>query len=367
MVEAIMSERALKAGLLMEGALAGDRTDKAKFFEALTTGDITPALLQAPLTARVVSEYEGIEPTWTGVAARHVVDDFELESVYRIAFNDDSQVLENNVGKTRVPGTLPRVGELDEYQTFGFSSSNEGFRAYKSGIKFQLSWESVISGRRLNLIERATSNMARMARATEASEVYGQFVTASGLNTANLSASGDITNILTGNPVLSLDSLKAALALVQTHKVAGKRWPISGRFNLVVSPSLEMKAREILSITEITTQTGSGNGAVVAKSGNPVAGKFNLIVGDPILSINASADKYWFILPEDLGQVEGYRPELWFVRGQETPKFFVKSTTVQDPSEGDFDHDAWETKLRATASGVNTGMLGVAASNGSGS
>ena len=367
MTEFRISEKAEKAGLLMEGALAGDRMDKAKFFEGLTSGEITPALLQAPLTARVIAEYEGLEEQWAGLAERHIVDDFELESVYRFAFDDEDQILEKNVGKTRVAGTLPRVAEMDEYQSFGFSSSNEGFRAYKSGIKFGLSWESIINGRRLNLIERATSKMARMARETEVAEVVGQYVTSSGLNTANLASSGDITNIVSGNPVLSLASLQTAMALAATHKVNGSLYPVGQTFTLVVSPTLAPIARNILSITEVTTQTGSGTGQVITKTGNPVLGLITeLKVMNSLLTINSGAGAYWFLVP-NLSNTEGYRPELWFVRGEEAPKFFVKATTMQDPKDGDFDHDAWETKLRATASGVNTGMLGVVASTGAGS
>jgi len=356
-----MTEAAAEAGKLMEGALSGDSVDKAKFLEALTTGDITPGLLAAPLTARVITEYEGLEDTTEGVVVRNTVDDFNLQEVYRLSFSDDSQVLEKNNGKARVAGTLPRVAELGEYQTFGFSSTNESYRAFKSGIKFEISWESVINGRRLNLIERATSQMARMARATEAAGAYEQYVSASALS-SNLATSGDVTNVLTGNPALTADSLESALALAATHKVNGERVALSGAYTLLVPPTLEMTARKILSTTEVRTTSGSKTYI----SGNPLQGKFNLKVSDTLLRINSSADNYWFIIP-DLSQTDGFRPELWFVRGEETPKVFVKSTTAQDPSEGDFDHDAWATKIRHTATGVNTGMLGVVASNGSGS
>lgn len=357
MSEFRISEKAEKAGLLMEGALSGDRIDKAKFFEGLTSGEITPALLQAPLTARVLAAYEGMEESWEGLAARHTVDDFELESVYRFAFDDETQILEKNAGKARVAGTLPRVAEMDEYQSFGFSSSNEGFRAYKSGIKFGLSWESVINGRRLNLIERATDKMARMARDTEVAEVVGQYVTSTGLNTTNLLTA----NLLPSNTALTLASLQTALAQAAASTVNGNLASVGSTFTLVVPPALSATARNLLSITEVSTTVGS----VTTKSGNPIAGLITLKVMDSIMTINSGAGAYWFLVP-NLAITEGYRPELWFVRGEETPKFFVKSTTVQDPSEGDFDHDAWETKLRATASGVNTGMLGVIASNGSG-
>lgn len=357
-----MTAKAYEAGLLMEGALSGDKADKAKFFEQLSTGDISPALLQAPLTARLVSEYEGIEDTTEGAAVRQTVDDFSLQELYRIAFDDDSQVLEVNEGKARIPGDLPRIGELGEYQSFGFSSTNEAHRAYKSGIKFGLSWEAIINGRRLSLLERATRQMARMARNTEASEVFGQYVTPSGLNTANLASGGDTPNLITGNPVLSLAGIEAGLSLAATHKVNGHRKPVSGSYTLLVPPTLEVTARRLLAITEVTTTDGS----VVTKTGNPLAGKISLKVSDTLLRINNTADKFWFLIP-DLAQTDGYRPELWTVRGNETPKFFVKSTTNADPLEGDFDHDAYETKLRATATGVNTGMLGVTASTGAGS
>ena len=104
---------------------------------------------------------------------------------------------------------------------------------------------------------------------------------------------------------------------------------------------------------------------VNAKTGNPVAGKFDLQVSTTLSRINSGSANYWFLLP-DLSQTEGYRPEVWTVRGNEAPKVFVKSTTNADPTEGDFDHDAYETKLRSTDTGVNTGMLGVIDSRGDG-
>jgi hypothetical protein len=240
-----MSEKAYTAGALMEGALSGDRRDKAQFFEQLTSGEITPALLQAPLTARLVDAYGGIEDEVGAAAAAVTVDDFTLQSVYRLAFDDDSQVLEVNEGKARVKGDLPRIGELGEYQTFGFSSTNVGYRAYKNGIKFGLSWEAIINGRSLTLIERAVRQMARMARNTRNSEVFGQYVTSSGLNTANLATGGAIPNTLTGNPALSLASLQVGLAQAATHKINNQLYPISGAYTLLVSPGLEQTAKNI--------------------------------------------------------------------------------------------------------------------------
>lgn len=357
-MEFYISEKAEKAGLIMEGALAGDKVDKAKFFEALSSGEISPSLLQAPLTARVIDKYTGIEPNYEGLAVRETVDDFTLQEVYRFGFDDEDQILDKNEGKTRIEGTLPRVGEFGEYQSFGFSFSNESYRAYKSGIKFALSWESVINGRSLRLIEKATTKMAEMARMLESTEVYGQYLTPSGLNTANLSGA----NLLAANPALSFDSLELALAQAQTFTIDGHRRPVGGGFTLVVSPSLENVARKIIATQEIRTTVGG----TTTISGNPLSGRLSLKVADEILRINSAADDFWFLVP-DLNGTDGYRPELWFVRGNEAPKFFVKSTTVQAPDEGDFDHDAWETKLRHTATGVNTGMLGVVASTGAGS
>jgi len=361
-----MSEKAYAAGALMEGAFAGDRRDKAKFFEQLTSGEIPVSLLQAPLTARLITAWGGIEDEVGAAAASVTVDDFTLQSVYRLAFDDDSQVLEVNEGKARVKGDLPRIGELGEYQTFGFSSSNVGYRAYKNGIKFGLSWEAIINGRSLSLIERAVNQMARMARNTRNSEVFGQYVTSSSLNTANLLTGGATPNVIPLNPALSLTSLQQGLALAATHKVNNQLYPISGKYTLLVPPALEQTARNILSITEITTQNGTGSGSTLTKAGNPVAGKLDLQVSTTLSRINSGSGAYWFLIP-DLNQTEGYRPEIWTVRGNEAPKVFVKSTTNADPTEGDFDHDAYETKLRSTDSGVNTGMLGVIASNGSGS
>jgi len=360
------NKRQVEMGLLLEGTLAGDRKDKDAFFEALTTSDL-PTLLEPAINRKVRETYEGIPSTWDKIANKELVDDFRLQEVVRTVFNDGT-ILPTNVGKSFYSGGLPKIGELGEYPTISLSASGISYKIGKSGVKAALSWEAIINGRSISILERFYTEFARRAAKQNGFEVYGQFVSGSGFTPWITGAANDATlNANAGyatpvNAPLSIAALKAALAQAYTHVQDGQRLASPPVFELVVPPSLELSAREILSITEVSTTSGG----VTTKTANPVDGKFDLVVGDEITQINSGAGAYWWIQPKP-GTYEDGNVSLAFLRGHETPEVFVKSTTVSSPLDGDFDHDDVQTKVRHTATGVAKNLYGVVASTGAGS
>jgi hypothetical protein len=348
----------VRMGLLLEGTLNGDRADKNAFFEALTTSDL-PTLLEPAINRKVRETYEGIPSTWDKVANKELVDDFRLQEVVRTVFGDGT-ILPTNVGKSFYAGGLPKIGELGEYPMLSLSASGISYKIGKSGVKAALSWEAIINGRSISILERFYTEFAKRAAKQNGFEVYGQFVNGSGFTSWITGASNDAT--LSGNPALSIAALKLALAQAYTHTMDSQRIPSTPQFELVVAPALELAAREILSITEVTTTSGS----VTTKTANPIEGKFELVVADEVTQINSGAGAYWWIQPKP-GTYEDGNVSLAFLRGHETPEVFVKSTTLQNPMDGDFDHDDIQTKVRHTATGVAKNLYGVVASTGAGS
>lgn len=359
-----MNKRQYELACLMEGALEGDKRDTDKFFEAMTTSD-HPALLVPAINKRVQDEAAAIPSRWREVASTQLVDDFRLQEIVRPRMTDGN-ILPKNVGKTFVEGGLPKIGELGEYPTISMDATGYQFRIAKSGVKAALSWEEVINGRSIGILDRFITNFATRAARQEGFEAFLQFVTGTGLNTTNLTDGTNGTNdaLLAGNPALSRAGLKAALAQAATHRLDGFRISMPAKFNLVVSPTNEVEAREILSAIEIRETSTSGSVETISR--NDLASKFDLVVADEIVQINDSADDFWFIVPKP-GAIADANASVAFLRGYEAPQVFVKDTTVQNPMDGDFDHDAIETKVRHTASGVWSGAYGVVASTGAGS
>lgn len=358
MIENFNSKRQVELGLMLEGAFAGDRTDTKNLFEAMTTSD-EPTLLQPAINRRVREVYDSYEPTWSAVAGRETVDDFRLQEIVRPQMTDGT-ILESNSGKAFVAGGLPKISELGEYPTIGMTATNLTYKIGKSGVKASLSWEEIINGRSIGILEKFIQDFARRSRKQEDFEAYTQFLTASGFSANVTGASNDST--LAGNPALSMTALKAAYAQAVTHVRDGQRVPLGGQFQLVVPRALEITAREILAVTEIRDTSVTN---IETISGNPISGLFNLVVADAVTAINSGADAYWWIQPAP-NAVEDANASVAFLRGHEAPEVFVKSTTLQNPEDGDFDHDAYETKVRHTATGVFKEAIGIVASTGAG-
>ena len=371
-----MNKAQYDAGMLLEGALDGDRKDTVKFFEAFTISDM-PVLLVPAINKRVLAVYDGIPSEWQKIAGTESVDDFRLQQIVRPYFVDNG-ILPKTDGETYVQGTLPRVNELGEYQTLTLAATESFFRIFKSGIKASFSWEELVNGRSVSILEKFWNEFAVRARNTEAAEAFKQFIGSAGLNTTNLTdgSSTGTNNLLAAsspystatNAPLSADALKAALAQAAQHKLGGKRIGMPAKFNLVVPSTLETRAKEILAVQQVRFSKGTitSGGVTETISTNILTDKFNLVVDDTIIKINPNADAYWFIVPEpnaipDMGAYVG------FLRGAEAPRVFVKTTTMQNPEDGDFDHDAYETKTRTTATGFWKGGVGVVASTGAGS
>lgn len=355
----IRNESQYKAAMLLEGALTGDRADTNAFFEALSTSDL-PSQLEPAINKKVLDAYRGALGDWTKIARREIADDFRLQEIARMRFTDD-KIAETNAGKAFVSGGLPKVGELDEYPLVGLGATGFNYRIGKSGVKAALSWETIINTRSLSLLEKFWLDFGQRAAKQEVYEAVSQFVDASGF-TANITGNqGTNPSLLTGNPALTLDAIQDAIEKTATHTIDGQTAALGGSYILAVPQSLAPRAAEILSIREVR-RVVSGDTFI---QGNPLSGVVEIAVLPEITQINAGAGAFWWVQPRPEA-LPVANAQVAFLRGHEAPEVFIKSTTVQNPELGDFDHDAYETKVRHTATGAFTERVGIVASNGSG-
>lgn len=363
-----ITPRQIEAAKLLEGAIRGDRNDKLKLQEGISTSDL-PVQLAPTINKIMLANYAEQPKIWSSFAQRLVVDDFRPQQYMNLAYEDDGM---DNEGDTFRAGSLPTVGEYDEYPTAGwFSFSEAEFQVKKAGSRIRFSWESIINDGNISLLERLPLELARKAAGKEDEEVTKQLVTSTGLNTANFNVGNQ--NILTGNPVLSLESLEAAITAANVQTYNGRSITPLSRFVLVVPQSLELTAKKILAIQQVRTEVTSGSTVTSTVSGNPIAASIQIVVNPWIKKIynNAAADKFWFLLPVPSDTLNP-GVVLGFLRGYETPELRVKANGglylgggAVPAREGSFDNDDFEMRIRHIATGGFLLPTGTIASDGS--
>ena len=363
-----ITSRHVEAAKLFEGALRGDRMDKLKLQEGIATSDL-PELLVPTLNKILLEEYEYQPRIWNEFSTRLVMDDFRPVRFQSLQYTDGG---EDNQGDTFRDGSLPTVGEYDEYPTAGFfDASEQTLSVKKSGQRIRFSWETIVNDGQIGLLERLPIEMAQKAAGKEDEEVTKQLITPSGVNSTNFNATNQ--NVISGNPELTLDSLEAAIDAVNRQTYNGKFITPITQFALVVPRGLELQARKILAIQEVRSEETLNSVTQTTISGNPIASSINVVVNDWLTRINPSAGNFWYLIPVPSQQLNP-GVSLGFLRGYETPELRIKAMGGlylgggEVPSrEGSFDNDDWEMRIRHIATGGFLVPAGTIMSTGAGS
>jgi len=363
-----ITTRQVEAAKLLEGALRGDRTDKLKLQEGIATSDLPVQL--APTINKIMLENYAVQPkVWDRFATRLVVDDFRPVTFQSMRYEDEGK---NNQGDVFRDGSLPTVGEYDEYPTAGwFNVTEQTMAVKKAGQRIRFSWEAIINDGQIGLLERLPIELAQKAAGKEDEEVTKQLVAAGGLNTTNFKSANQ--NLLSGNAALTLESLEAAIEAANKQTFNGTLITPVTRFALVIPRSLEMTAKRILAIQQVRTETTVGDVVTSTVTGNPIGSQIEIVVNDWITKINSGAGAYWFLIPVP-GQSLNPAVALGFLRGHEAPELRVKSNSglylgggAVPAREGGFDNDDFEMRIRHIATGGFIVPAGTIASTGAGS
>lgn len=362
-----ITPRQVEAAKLLEGALRGDRMDKLKLQEGISTSDL-PVQLAPTINKIMLANYADQPKVWNTFAQRLVVDDFKAVNYQNLAYEDEGV---DNMGDKFREGSLPTVGEYDEYPTIGWFSLTEAeFKVKKAGSRVRFSWESIVNDGNIGLLERLPLELARKAAGKEDEEVTKQLVTSAGLNTANFKTANQ--NILTGNPELSLEALEAAITAANVQTYNGKSITPLSRFVLVVPQALELTAKKILAIQQVRQEVTVGDTVTSTVSGNPIASSIQIVVNPWIKKIynNSAADKFWFLLPVPSDTLNP-GIVLGFLRGYEAPELRIKADAglylgggAVPAREGGFDSDDFQMRIRHIATGGFLLPTGTIASTG---
>lgn len=335
--------------------------------ESHSTSDF-PAAMRSVIRPAFLGEYAQIESVYPQYTRRYDVTDLKPSAFYSLV-NPVLDNLPSEVGgyttKKDHPGGLPLVPELTEFPTISFSASESSFGVAKFGARVDFSFEMLLNDE-WGALEGLPRQLAQLARNQEDIVATEVLVNAAGFNSAFIDASK--SNILAGNPELSLDSIQAGIAAIKARTFRGNPVQIND-IALMVPPSLEMEARRLLAITSLVIDDPV-NGKY--NSVNPISG-VKLIVNPWLTYINKSANaaKTWFLVPFG---ANGVRPSMVFskLRGRGEPELRMSNATgvslgggAVSGREGSFTHDNIEFRVRHFVGAAGIAPETVAASNGS--
>lgn len=333
--------------------------------EAMTTSDF-PLLFGDILDRQILAEYQERESTWKEFTDTRTVRDFRPVE-YRFFPASENR--------------LERVHEQEEYPEAAVPDLDFiRYAVAKWGRRMGISWESLVNDD-IDYFAKLPERMARAARATEAREAIKLFVDETGPIAPFFSLAND--NLISGaGSALSIASLQTALGKFRDLKdEAGEPIVVEAAI-LVVPPSLEVVADNILNATEIIVNAADlGAGGAIA--GAPAAGPAGQVkignylrnkvrrVTDPYISLinEANGDTAWYVFASP----SSGRPatQMAFLRGHEEPRVYIKESNARrigggpaDPLEGDFDTDTIEYKIRHVLGGSRIEPKAAVASEG---
>lgn len=329
--------------------------------EAMTTGDF-PLLFADVIDREMLARYTVTTKSWPLWAKRGTVPDFRLVSRFSI---DGAQA-----------ALLP-VPQGDQYPEATITDSLYQYRVGKYGRRASFAWEAMINDD-LDGLKSIPDRFGDGAARAEEKFATGLIADANGPH-ATMFSVGNKNQIIVANgsalanPVLGIPGLQNAMVVLARQVDKDGEPIVIDAFTLVVPPSLEIPARNILNAEQlwITGDAGGGTAATQLHVNNWMRGRVQIAVDSylPIISTtNGTTSWYLFANPAN-GRAA---VEMGFLRGHENPETFMKAPDQQrisggaDPMDGDFDTDAIQYKVRHVFGGTRLDPKMAVASNGTG-
>lgn len=353
---------------------AFDGSKRAQYWckqEAFSTSDF-PVAFQKINNAVIASQLEAYVPVWPKVAKRLTAENLKPTREMRLNMNT-TNLLDNNAGYHRIPGTLPRIPEGTEYPGFGFTASEQEWGTAKNGGRIAFTWEAFLNDE-WGQIQSLPGEMVKLATNTEETEVFRQYYTlAGGFNPAFFLPAQN----LAGNPALTLQSLQAArVQAVLPPPTPPGDTPLMNtnqKWALLITGALEGTANAILNATQIRVTDANGDVFLTT----PILSGIEPVVV-PWLYLLSAAGNYaqttgWALVPWGGESIYGTTVYNSFLRGHETPELRIKNDQGQalgggslSPWDGDFDADSIQIRLRQFLKGGTMNNYGNVWSKGTG-
>lgn len=327
--------------------------------EAMTTSDF-PLLFGDILDRQLLGAYRSWEPVWQAFARRSTVRDFRPAKRFAL---DGAE------------GQLDLVPEDSPYPAGKVSPTSDQLTVKKYGRRLPFSWETFVNDD-LDALRDAPQRLGRGAQRTVQRFVTSLYVGTSGPNSSLYS--GAFGNVVSGNPVLSIEALQTAMTTLASQTDEDGEPIFFDSVTLVVPPALEVTALNIVNGLQIDINNAGGTTNQRIRAQNWMRNRVQVAV-DPYIPLIATSNgnTSWFLF----GNPTDGRPalEVGFLRGHEEPALFMKRPDAQriggtagpDGDIADFDTDSIQYKVRHVFGGARLTQTGgeksTVASNGSGS
>lgn len=334
--------------------IRGSKRAALDFSEAMTTSDFS-FLFGDIIDRQMLASYQQAPVQWERLARPGRVRDFRTVKRYKI---DGAEAV------------LSHVGEQSEYPGAALADGEYDYAVSKYGRRIPLSWETLINDD-LDAFADIPRRLGNAARRTEERFATALYSTSTGPHGTFFSA---------GNGNL-IDEILSISGLQEGMRVFGEQTDEDGApifvdaVTLVVPPALEVPAMNILNATEILAATGGGDGVSndQLRAANWMRNRVSLLVNPwlPIIDTTSGSTAWYLFASPSAG-----RPamEVGKLIGHEAPELFQKSPNATrvgggliDATDGDFDSDSVEWKVRHVLGGTLMDPKSAIASTGTGS
>lgn len=348
----IPRDKRLKFATFLNEAMSG-QLPAYRVLEAMTTSDF-PLLFGDTIQRQMLGRYTDAPVSWPAYAKRGTVPDFR--AVKRFAMDG-------------VDGALDKVAEAAEASQSALTETKYDYAVEVYERKVVFSLEAMVNDD-LGAFRDIPDRLAVAARRTEEKLAAGLFASSSGPDATFYSAGNK--NIVTSNPVLSIEGLETAYGVLGNMVDANGEPIVIDAAVLVVPPALKVTANNIIHGQQLWTQ-GSGGGTSNQHLVAP-----NWIQNDVTVAVNpylpiintTSGDKAWYLFAAP--GVSRPALEIGFLQGMNGPFIAQKApnSTIHAgalPFNVDFDTRAVEFKVIHVTGGVAMNPKASVASSGAGS
>lgn len=335
--------------------------------EALSTSDF-PVYFSDIAQRQVLGAYRAYAPTWQNFMRKTTVKDFR--TVKRIAFDGLDGRFDLVADKLTEGASVRENNDIDETE---YSIAVDLYAK-----AFAINWRALVNNDLASLID-APSRLALGARRTEEYIATSLYVGANGPH-ASLYTSG--VNQLTGNPVLSLTSLAAAMVLLsQQTQPNGEPIDVGPIVHLVVPMALSTTAMNLANALQFETNKAGGDITGLANSSGV---ETRLIVQNwisrgikvhiapyiPTIASSSNGNTSWFVFTDtadrsslEMATLEGMTEPIVLAEAGNTATLSGQLV----PEYGNFDTMERRWKVMFTAGGARRDGRGTVASSGAGS
>lgn len=324
------------------------------FRENLTTSDF-PYLTGDVLDRMLLARYREFPAAWRQFVSVRTVRDFR--TVRRIAADG-------------AEGQLSQQDESEELEYTSLSETSYTYAAKKYSKGVKISFEALMNDD-LGAFEDVPNRLGRGAARTLAKFVTDLYVGTTGPD-GTFFASGN-ANIVTSNPALSLAGLNTAWGILRNMKDSDSEPIMVESVILVVPPSLEVTARNIVNAVTVSQTTAGGASGLELQVQNWIGASLTVVVDPyiPIIASSSNGSTSWFLFASpsvgrpaiEVGQLAGFQEPALYQKLANT----VRIGGGVDQMAGDFSTMSQEYKAVIGFGGTLLSPKSAVASNGSGS